>query len=55
MTHRLEQGFSWQDDYGVLSVSEKDVPRVIEYIKNQTQHHTRGTLWKEYEEVGQEG
>ena len=54
MTHKLEHGFEWQDDYCVLSVSEKDVPRVIEYIKNQKQHHAQNTLWKEFEEAGKE-
>ena len=54
MTHKLEWGFEWQDDYGVLSVSEKDVPRVIEYIKNQKQHHAEKRIWQEFEEAGKE-
>ncbi len=50
MTHQLQLGFEWQDDYGVFSVSEKDVPRIIEYIKNQKQHHAAQTLINEWED-----
>lgn len=44
VTHQLDRGFEWQDDYAVFSVSEDDVPRIIEYIKNQKQHHADDTL-----------
>ncbi len=54
ITHQLERAFEWQDDYGVLSVSEKEVPRVIEYIKNQKQHHAQNKLIKEFENAGRE-
>lgn len=54
MTHQLERGFEWQEDYGVVSVSEKDVPRVIEYVKNQKQHHSQNILWREFEDSGKE-
>lgn len=50
MTHRLERGFEWQDDYCALTVSEQDVPRVIEYIKNQKTHHAQNLLLQEFEE-----
>lgn len=52
ITHQLDQGFEWQEDYAVLSVSEKDVPRVIEYIKNQKQHHAQKAPWHEFEQRG---
>ena len=51
VTSELGRAFEWQDDYGVLSVSEKDVPRVIEYIKNQKQHHAEQTLILEFEQT----
>jgi len=40
--------FAWQDGYGVFSVSKSNVPDVIEYIKNQREHHTRQTFEDEY-------
>jgi putative transposase len=32
-------GFSWQSEYAVCSVSESDVPKIMEYIQNQEKHH----------------
>lgn len=43
--------FNWQDGYGVFSVSEADVPRVIAYVENQRQHHAAGTLLDEWEQT----
>ena len=36
--------FRWQDEYGVLSFGQKDLPAVVRYIHNQKQHHADGTL-----------
>ena len=33
--------FQWQGEYGVKTVSEGDVPMVMEYIQNQEGHHKR--------------
>jgi len=40
--------FSWQDGYGIFSVSKSNVPDVIRYIENQRQHHTSQTFEEEY-------
>ncbi|RZK78070.1 MAG: IS200/IS605 family transposase [Pedobacter sp.] len=40
--HKLtETQFMWQDDYFAVSVSESMVPKVIAYIENQEQHHSK--------------
>lgn len=36
--------FYWQDEYGVLSFGERNLPAVARYIHNQKQHHADGTL-----------
>lgn len=36
--------FYWQDEYGVLSFGERNLPSVVRYIQNQKQHHTDETL-----------
>lgn len=36
--------FYWQDEYGVLSFGERNLPAVVRYIHNQKQHHADGTL-----------
>lgn len=46
---KFERPFAWQEGYGVLSVSEGNVPRVIAYIKNQKQHHAEKTRLPEFE------
>lgn len=40
--HKLtETQFMWQDDYFAVSVSESMMPKVISYIENQEQHHSK--------------
>ncbi len=51
VTHVLKRPFEWQEGYGVFSVSESNVERVIEYIRNQKQHHAKNTLIVEWEQV----
>ena len=49
-----EEQFSWQDDYFAVSVSESNLQRVINYIKNQEVHHTKKSFddeVKEFEKI----
>ena len=46
----LEEKFEWQDEYFAVSVSESQLDRVREYIKNQEEHHRKKTFQQEYEE-----
>lgn len=39
----------WQTGYGALTFSKRDLPKVIEYICNQKQHHASGTLFAKME------
>ena len=36
--------FYWQDEYGVLSFDEKNLPTIVKYFHKQKQHHADGTL-----------
>ena len=45
------RGFEWQDGYGAFRVSKSQVPDVIEYIKNQREHHSWKTFQDEYLEL----
>lgn len=40
--------FAWQDGFGVFSVSKSNVPDVVDYIKNQHEHHTKQSFEEEY-------
>ncbi len=46
--------FSWQEGYGAFSYSKAEVPAIIQYIINQTDHHKRKTFSEEYYELLQE-
>jgi REP element-mobilizing transposase RayT len=44
----LKQKFNWQDGYGAFSYSESNFGNVIDYIKNQKEHHKKKTFQVEY-------
>jgi REP element-mobilizing transposase RayT len=45
----LEYHFKWQGFYGAFSVSRWDISKIINYIKNQKEHHANDDLWPEFE------
>jgi REP element-mobilizing transposase RayT len=44
----LKQKFCWQEGYGAFSYSQANFGSVIEYIKNQKEHHKKRTFKTEY-------
>lgn len=46
----MTKKFSWQTGYAAYSVSESQLERVFQYIKNQKQHHLRKTFSQEHDE-----
>lgn len=40
--------FHWQSGYGAFSVSQSDADAVVEYVRNQEQHHRKMTFQDEY-------
>ena len=42
------RSFEWQDGYGIFSVSKSSVPDVVDYIKNQREHHEKQSFEEEY-------
>jgi REP element-mobilizing transposase RayT len=45
---QLNYNFSWQDGYGAFSVSESQVPVVVQYIKEQEKHHRKLSFKEEF-------
>jgi len=49
-SHRINEilispeSFAWQAEYGVLSFSEKALPTIVKYVKNQKKHHAENNL-----------
>jgi putative transposase len=44
----------WQNGYGVVSFGTGDLPWVVEYARNQHEHHARGTTHDRLERITQE-
>ena len=42
--------FKWQEEYFASSVSESELNKVRNYIKNQEKHHSKKTYQEEYDE-----
>lgn len=41
----------WQEGYGVVSFGERALREVVNYIKNQREHHARGTIHAALERI----
>ena len=39
--------FYWQDGYGIFSINPAEIELVVEYIKNQEEHHRKRTFQEE--------
>ncbi len=47
-TFRQKSKFAWQTGYGIFSVSFSAVPKVVEYIESQEEHHKKMTFQEEF-------
>ena len=48
------KNFYWQDGYGAFSVKPSETERVITYIANQHEHHSKKSFQDEYREFLEE-
>ncbi|MFZ1370704.1 MAG: IS200/IS605 family transposase [Ferruginibacter sp.] len=49
--NKLSAGkFNWQEGFGAFSYSKSQLPKLIEYVKNQKEHHKKKTFIDEYKE-----
>lgn len=46
-----EDHFGWQTGFGVFSVSESQLQKIYDYIRNQKKHHSKITLEQEMDEL----
>ncbi|MFT3932397.1 MAG: IS200/IS605 family transposase [Chitinophagaceae bacterium] len=44
----LNNPFNWQEGYGAFSYAESNYGKVIDYIKNQKEHHQKISFREEY-------
>jgi REP element-mobilizing transposase RayT len=45
------KAIQWQAGYGIVSFGTKDLPWVVEYIRNQKAHHANGTIVDRLERI----
>jgi putative transposase len=49
--NKLAKGkFTWQEGFGAFSYSKSQLPKLINYVKNQEEHHKKKTFIEEYKE-----
>lgn len=46
---QLDGHVGWQEEYGVVSLREQDLPRVVRYVHNQQQHHAQSNTIARFE------
>ena len=42
--------FSWQNGFGAFTIGQSQIPRVVNYIRNQKEHHRTKSFMKEYKQ-----
>ena len=47
----MPKGFKWQEGFGAFSYSRSHLDRIVKYIRNQKEHHSRQTFKAEYLEL----
>ncbi|MDP2934987.1 MAG: IS200/IS605 family transposase [Dehalococcoidia bacterium] len=56
LNHELDTpiNFTWQPDYGVISLDSKQLDQVVQYVQEQRQHHGQRTTIPVMERMSQE-
>ncbi|HTX89724.1 MAG TPA: IS200/IS605 family transposase [Anaerolineales bacterium] len=49
----LGDGFAWQDEYSIFSLSESALERAMGYVKGQKSHHAESTLITKFEALSE--
>jgi len=44
-----DSGFRWQGGFGAITISKKELSRLIEYVENQKEHHKNKDLHQVWE------
>lgn len=52
-SYAMGKRLQWQHGYGVVSFGTRDLPWVLDYIKNQEEHHKRGLIHERLERIGE--
>jgi putative transposase len=47
----LNETLYWQDGYAAITIRSNEIPKVVQYIQNQKEHHKNGKLSIEFEKT----
>lgn len=47
----MGKGLQWQAGYGIVSFGTKDLKWVVDYVRDQREHHSRGTIFDRLERI----
>jgi putative transposase len=50
----MGKGLQWQAGYGIVSFGTKDLKWVLNYIRNQREHHSTGNIYERLERTEDE-
>lgn len=50
-TFAEKKEFAWQDGYGAFAVCKSMEGKIVEYIRNQPDHHRKKSFYEEFREV----
>lgn len=48
-SHEFGKALQWQSGYGVVSFGTRDLKWVVDYVRNQKEHHKRGNIYHRLE------
>lgn len=56
INHEVQpNSLQWQRGYGILTFGTKDLQWVVDYVKDQKQHHRKGTIYDRLEKFSGNG
>lgn len=50
-SYAMGKGLQWQHGYGVVSFGTKDLPWILDYVRNQERHHKASTIYDRLERI----
>ena len=46
-----DSGFRWQGGFGAITISKKELSRLVQYVENQKDHHYQNNIDQKWEKI----
>jgi putative transposase len=50
-SHHIGRSLQWQSGYGVVSFGTRDLPWVVDYVRDQKEHHRKKQIFERLEKI----